>query len=558
MSQSRAPSVAAPVRRTDLLRSNLTASKARQVHDLVDAYRKGALLLGREQWRLFFESGKFNRNHDTDKATFASVVGAANRVQMARYQVVGQLQAWIGNRASEFLEVVRDSTLDTESRHMLHTINQRAAWFARDDVKMYHTGELIPPSIRHLARSIMRAVMARHRRPDLSRLSMRLDRRAAPLTAPKRARQGGRVAWWVNLSTMQFGRKIRVPLLGYEHHERRLQRGRLCQGIEISRDVRGHLSFAVVIDESEACAVSRAAYEPRTECIAVDFGLSGLFATYDVEDADGQILSQDWLRRLQAYDRQIGNLARGAERRRLRLRQSPRFRAVVNSLRGFLRTEVGRVFNRLVATRRPASLAMKRLDFRHPKLSRRMNALLLTHGKAVMEAKLADLSDRFWIGCELINPSYASQICPNPSCGYVDKRNRSASGFRCLWCGKKMHADLVTARQLWERRASPFGIGRERKAAVLVELVTRFEERQARNAVPRRAGSRDAPADPRSTNPHFRGASLVAPRMSTHQPMRPGASAVDGRQCPGNTTSDQSPSEALRSRSTGLRLTGEA
>jgi hypothetical protein len=78
-------------------------------------------------------------------------------------------------------------------------------------------GETIPPEVRKLARSIMRHVMSRHRRPDLSRISMRLDHRAAELAKPIKATQGGKVGWWINLATMEKGRKIAVPLLTYGH-----------------------------------------------------------------------------------------------------------------------------------------------------------------------------------------------------------------------------------------------------------------------------------------------------------------------------------------------------
>ncbi len=73
------------VHRTDLLCSNLTARKELALRELLRAWRRGAVLLGREQWRLFFEAGSFNKNHDTDKVTFPAVIGAANRVQMCRY-----------------------------------------------------------------------------------------------------------------------------------------------------------------------------------------------------------------------------------------------------------------------------------------------------------------------------------------------------------------------------------------------------------------------------------------------------------------------------------------
>lgn len=46
------------VRRTGLLPSNLTAGKREKVLDLLAHYRAGSVLLGREQWRLFFETGR--------------------------------------------------------------------------------------------------------------------------------------------------------------------------------------------------------------------------------------------------------------------------------------------------------------------------------------------------------------------------------------------------------------------------------------------------------------------------------------------------------------------
>jgi putative transposase len=82
-----------PVHRTDLLPSNLTAGKGKAVREVLAAYRAGAVILGREQWRLFFEAGRFNKNFDEDKTTYAAVIGAANRVQMCRYQVVGASQS---------------------------------------------------------------------------------------------------------------------------------------------------------------------------------------------------------------------------------------------------------------------------------------------------------------------------------------------------------------------------------------------------------------------------------------------------------------------------------
>ena len=43
-------------------------------------------------------------------------------------------------------------------------------------------------------------------------------------------------------------------------------------------------------------------------------------------------------------------------------------------------------------------------------------------GRSIIQAKLADLEDRFGITSTEVNPAYSSQSCN--ACGYVDKRNR--------------------------------------------------------------------------------------------------------------------------------------
>jgi putative transposase len=182
------------VHRTDLLPSNLTKAKKAQVIDVLRLYRRGAVLLGAEQWFLFFVFGEFNPHYDLDKASFSAVIGSAARVQMGRYQVVGQLQSWISNRANEFRTAVQKSSLPTDTKHQLHTINLQQAWYQPQPVQM-KDGPQIPAAVRKIARVILRGVMARHRKPDLSGISMRLDRRAADLQAPQRATQGGAIAY---------------------------------------------------------------------------------------------------------------------------------------------------------------------------------------------------------------------------------------------------------------------------------------------------------------------------------------------------------------------------
>ena len=133
-----------------------------------------------------------------------------------------------------------------------------------------------------------------------------------------------------------------------------------------------------------------------------------------------------------------------------------------------------------------------------------MNAILRNCGRSIIQSKLADLEQRFGVAATEVNPAYTSQTCS--ACGYVDRRNRpSQSRFKCLWCGREMHADLNAASNVGERRARLIGSVFQSKAAVLAELVRGFGERRMRAYGPCRTGSRGAPADPRLSNPYFGG-----------------------------------------------------
>ena len=51
--------------------------------------------------------------------------------------------------------------------------------------------------------------------------------------------------------------------------------------------------------------------------------------------------------------------------------------------------------------------------------------------------------------CEVVNPAYTSQTCPN--CGFVSRKNRCGIKFQCCYCGKISHADVVGGSGLLRR-----------------------------------------------------------------------------------------------------------
>lgn len=156
---------------------------------------------------------------------------------------------------------------------------------------------------------------------------------------------------------------------------------------------------------------------------------------------------------------------------------------------------MNRVINRLIATHKPTSLTLERLDFRMPGLSKRLNRIIQNCGRSVLNTKLIAIHQEFGIESTQVGSAFTSQTCS--CCGYVDKRNRRTQAqFECLWCGNKTHADVNASRNIGSERFRSFPALRPGfRKKVLRLLVSEHLERHIR-----RIGS---PADPRDDNRYF-------------------------------------------------------
>jgi putative transposase len=460
--------------RADTLRVLANPGKEREVLRFVADYRRLACQVGRVHWRRFFELGATNKY--TAAKHLNGICGAVS-VQMASFQVQEQIDSWIGNRANEFIDRVRHSSLPEGVRRQLYSINRRGAWFSRDPIKD------IASEIRSLARSIMRDCMKGHRRPDLSHLSPRLDVRIATIETPKLATFADR---WVTLRLPGRGR-FAMPVQTNELFENR--GGDVCPIVQLCTN-NGRLSLRLVQDMAEPFTRSRADYQPKTESLGIDFGLATLLAT-----SRGDLMGRGLMADLVRIDRQLVAIARHRMRSGDRPRNSARYRSLITRLRGMLKTRINAALNAIVRIHAPAELVVERLNFRSPDLSRRMNRLVTNCGRAVFRQKLADLEEKFGIAAVDVPSPYTSQECSK--CHYVDRTNRrSQSEFACRFCGHRKHADVNAACTVKGRRSAGLGDRFLTKGAVLAGLVRQFCERH-----PRPQG---AAADPRLANPHFR------------------------------------------------------
>ena len=519
--------------RTDLLRSPMNGDKKSAVLEVLRAWRRCAVRVAGEQRRRFFGGGGFWKDYrNPDEQALTAVAGNAARVQMIRYQVVGLLRGFMEARQADFQRRVARMVLDPQRRpwltkrltHELHYINTWKAWFKAEPLAM-KDGSLVSDEARRVARWLMRDILGHNRWPDVSRINMVMDGRGAKVAEaiephayrnsreraaqPKPDRElPTRFPLWVHLTTMESGKKIWIPIESYDYHEERAGRRTNSVQVNLTRD--GEIVIGLVTDVAKPFKESRERYVPRTEELTLDWGMRILLAT-----DQGDLLGRGFLDQLRVYDHRVSRLAAYRQKHGLRTR-SPRYDREVRRLQGFLKTEIGRVFNRLVETHAPKRLIVERLHFRNPDLSRRMNRLVTNAGRTIVQKKLKALTDEFGIEVVELNPAYSSQECH--ACGYVDRKNRKNEKFKCLWCGRKVHADVNAPRALGARRSRPVvGPGWVTKATILCALVRRHAERFPKK------GRWGTSRDPRGENPYFL---RYAPEVTSNGAVAASASAA--------------------------------
>ena len=211
--------------RCEVLGQGLNAGKQQAVRALLTRWREVAVLIGREQWRFFYETGRFNARHYR-APTAVDRIGGAHR-DMIRHKVVGLLESWVSNRQNEVRDLIQGAPLPADLKHRLHTINRLSAWYRPGPIAM-RDGTAIGVDVRRLARRLFAQACRRHRRPDRSRINAIVDQRAVQLS---NATAASAFRLWARLSTLERGQPIWVPLRKNAHHQRR--RGQRVQVLSV-------------------------------------------------------------------------------------------------------------------------------------------------------------------------------------------------------------------------------------------------------------------------------------------------------------------------------------
>ncbi len=162
--------------RTYKLKHSINVGKQRKILNLLKEYRKVLDEISNRQWRYFYENGRFNR--DLEVNSIKSELSKRYR-QTAQYQVVAQLESYLGNRQNEFKDYLTNLNVDRETKIKLYYINKYKKWF-HQSVKMQNRE--IEKNIIKLSREIIKNILKKNRKPNLKFCNMALDVKVMEIT----------------------------------------------------------------------------------------------------------------------------------------------------------------------------------------------------------------------------------------------------------------------------------------------------------------------------------------------------------------------------------------
>ena len=433
--------------------------KLKIIDSILNEYRKTASSIFNLYWGNFISTGKIPKF--IDLSSIKSNLSERYK-QTCASQVRGILMSYISNRANDFKDIIYKSSLcnKEEQRIKLLFINKHHKFFSQ---MILMRKKEIEPEIIKLSRKIFHHLLKTNSLPNMKHISMALDEKVAVVTE---SNNKSLVAYWIKLSTLEQRKPIMLPVAKNKYYE--AIKANRANFIQLNKNRDGYISVSFIKD------ITPEKISFKTERVSIDLGLTNLL-TFNEGSMYGRTYFSS---KLKEYDKKISTLCARLQRNNLRPRSSRRYRKLVDNLRAFLKNEIGRVINKSFKRFLPKHIVVERLNFQSQRLSKRLNRLIGNFGKSIVKAKLNDLSEKYNVTIEEVNPAYTSQTCS--SCDYVAKENRrSQAVFICACCGLKLHADINASRCIDARSSSSIANIYKSKAFILDKLVTRFIERQA-------------------------------------------------------------------------------
>jgi len=292
-------------------RLNLKANQTKidTILKVTKEYRKTAKIVLDIQLNQLYKTGKLNKNF---KLNIKDTKLSARYLQTLEYQIVSMLDSYLANRQNDFIEIVRNSNIDEDIKIKLLYINKYKKWFF-NEVKM--KDELIDKEILKLSRKIIKRSFKLNHFPNTKYIQLQLDSKVANLRAKK---EDGATSfdYWIKLSTLTKGKPIYLPLQSNPYFES--IKGKLKNFCQINIDRFSNITITLLKD------VQKREYAPKIEKLALDLGLSNLFATNL-----GDLFGRRFIDYLLKVDEKITTLQARLQKNRIKPSLSKRYKFLI-------------------------------------------------------------------------------------------------------------------------------------------------------------------------------------------------------------------------------------
>lgn len=382
---------------------------------------------------------------------------SARYVQEAYIQANASFTSYLGWLTRKVRGLITNSSLDDDMKTLFYRLNAQQKWYKKTvelDWDITTDNELLVPvgktpqkdNIRiskavdskdlWLLRRMVKKAKQWISIPNLSRVtSINLSAQTMDLQY-----SGNSFAFWLNLATLEKGKRVLLPLTRNSYLEQELKKGKLNKQVQVKFKEDGTIAVSPIIEQETA--------ELRTEgaALGLDWGMVNLFTT-----SDGRRLGGKMLQKLRIYDKLLMQIQAELQRNNESLKTNHEYQRLQSKIRNLVKNEIGRILNNL-AKEYLKELVVEKLNFAGGGMSRTMNRLLTRAGRKALQAKLARLDEEQGVTTTEVQAAYTSQMCAH--CGYTDKKNRqSQAKFKCQCCGHTCNADVNAAFNILQRRS---------------------------------------------------------------------------------------------------------
>jgi transposase len=236
--------------------------------------------------------------------------------------------------------------------------------------------------------------------------------------------------YWMKVSSLTPYKRISLPFMKNPY----VDSTKSLQKTINARKKRGLWRFEIVeTKEPQVLEVQDLPEDaPR---LGIDVGLNVLAAV-----SNGDLYGVRFKPKFDKLHKKVNAVRANRQRQGLK-ENSLRLAQLESNLSGAIKSEVGKITNRLVKKHSSTIFVLEDLNLSGSRGQKRF-AYRAIHKS--LESKAPTIS---------VNPAYTSQECP--SCHFVSRSNRSGTKFHCRSCGLRAHADWVGSSNVVGRSWEP-------------------------------------------------------------------------------------------------------